>query len=84
MDTHPEPLCFIATAAFGTELDCRTDVLRSFRDIHLIDNPVGQSLLNAYYEYSPPVADYIVERDWLRRLVRIMLLPVIGFVSLLV
>lgn len=76
--------CYIATAAFGTELGEKTDVLRSFRDEYLLNNAVGKAFVAAYYKYSPPLADYIAERDWLRSLVRILLLPVIGLVSLFV
>ena len=78
------PSCYIATAAFGTELENKTDVLRSFRDEYLINNAVGKALVTAYYKYSPPLADYIAERDWLRSIVRILLLPAIGLVSLFV
>jgi len=77
-------LCFIATAAFGTELDGKIDVLRSFRDRYLVDNAVGQGFLSAYYRYSPPVADYIAQHRWLKAVVRTLLLPVIGLVSLFV
>ena len=77
-------LCFIATAAFGTELDGKIDVLRSFRDTYLVDNAVGQGFLSAYYRYSPPVADYIAQHRWLKALVRTLLLPVVGLVSLFV
>jgi hypothetical protein len=78
------PSCYIATAAFGTELEDKTDVLRSFRDEYLLNNAVGKAFVTAYYKYSPPLADYIAEREWLRRLVRIILIPLIGFVSLFV
>ncbi len=79
-----EPCCYIATATFGSELEDKTDVLRSFRDEYLLNNAVGKAFVKAYYKYSPPLADYIAERDWLRPLVRILLLPVIGLVSLFV
>jgi len=78
------PGCFIATAAFGTELDGKIDVLRSFRDRYLVDNAVGQGFLSAYYRYSPTVADYIAQHRWLKALVRTLLLPVVGLVSLFV
>jgi hypothetical protein len=37
----------------------------------------------AYYRFSPPIADYITQRAWLRAVVRTLLVPVVGFVSLL-
>jgi hypothetical protein len=76
--------CFIATAAFGTELEGKIGALRSFRDEFLLTSPVGRALVGAYYQFSPPVADYVAERGWLRTIVRTLLLPVVGFVSLLV
>ncbi len=75
--------CFLATAAFGTELEPRIEVLRTFRDRHLLTTPLGRELVRAYYEYGRPAAEYIAGRPWLRALVRILLLPVIGFASLL-
>jgi hypothetical protein len=77
-------LCFIASAAFGTEFVEKINVLRSFRDKYLLNNAEGKAFLKAYYKYSPPVADYIAQRGWLRAVVRILLLPVIGLVSLVV
>ncbi len=76
--------CFIATAAYGTELTGKIEVLRFFRDAHLLSNSVGQAFVSAYYEYSPPVAAYIKERGWLRATVRVLLLPLVGLASLLV
>ena len=76
--------CFIATAAFGTALDGKVGVLRSFRDAYLITSPIGKAFVGAYYSYSPPIAEYIVQHGWLKVLVRTLLLPVIGFVSLFV
>ena len=75
--------CFVATAAFGSERDARIEVLRAFRDARLVTNPVGRSFLRLYYAYSPPVADYVAERGWLRATVRVLLLPLIGIASLL-
>jgi hypothetical protein len=76
--------CFIATAAFGTALDGKVGVLRSFRDAYLITSPIGKAFVEAYYSYSPAIAGYIVQHGWLKVLVRTLLLPVIGFVSLFV
>jgi Putative metal-binding motif len=76
--------CFIATAAFGTEMAGKIDVLRSFRDRYLLTNDAGHSLVGLYYRYSPPIAAWIRAEPWLRTAARVLLLPVIGSVSLLV
>jgi len=82
-DGSTDESCFIATAAFGTELDGRIQVLRTFRDTYLAESRPGKAFVSAYYKYSPPVAALIEQQGWLRACVRILLLPVIGFVSLL-
>jgi hypothetical protein len=80
----PCPSCYIATVAFGTHFEAKADVLRLFRDDYLMSSAAGKVFVIAYYKYSPPIAGYIVERDWLKAVVRILLLPVLGFVSLFV
>jgi hypothetical protein len=62
----------------------KIDALRSFRDATLMESPAGRAFVEAYYQCSPPVARAIAERPWLRALVRVLLLPVVGFVSLLI
>ncbi len=76
--------CFVATAAFGTELEPRIAVLKSFRDSWLAKSPAGKALVRSYYRCSPPIADYIAQRSWMRTIVRILLLPLIGLVSFFV
>ncbi len=76
--------CFIATAAFGNSMEGKIDVLRTFRDNRLMKTKAGKALVTAYYKYSPPIASYISERSWLRALVRTLLLPAIGLISLAV
>jgi squalene/oxidosqualene cyclase-like protein len=86
VDTEPDDPsgCYIATAALGTDMTRKTEVLREFRDAYLVTNRPGRSFVEAYYKYSPPVADYISGRGWLKAAVRALLLPVIGLVSLFV
>ncbi|MEX0672888.1 MAG: CFI-box-CTERM domain-containing protein, partial [Candidatus Paceibacterota bacterium] len=73
--------CFIATAAFGTDLDQDIVHLRNFRDNTLLPNPVGNSLVSLYYTVSPPIADVIREHEWMREATRYVLTPVVALVQ---
>ncbi len=69
--------CFIATAAYGSPLDPHLDSLRDFRDRFMMTNRPGRALVRFYYRYSPPLADFISDRDWLRAVVRALLTPIV-------
>ena len=62
--------CFIATAAYGSYLDSNVIFLRNFRDKYLLTNSRGTWFVDFYYRHSPPIAEYIRERETLRTLVR--------------
>ncbi len=70
--------CFIATAAFGSKFEKHVRLLRRFRDLYLLPHSLGRAFVNAYYRYSPPVADIIADHDTLRAMVRWSLLPLVG------
>lgn len=69
--------CFIATAAYGSDMAEDVMLLRRFRDETLLASSVGRALVQMYYRHSPPLADYIRERDGLRAAVRGGLRPLV-------
>ncbi|MFC1945281.1 CFI-box-CTERM domain-containing protein [Chloroflexota bacterium] len=81
-DDSSDDWCFIATAAYGTSTAQEIDVLRSFRDEFLRDSWLGNQFITAYNKYSPPIADYISERELLRAFVREVIIdPIVAVVD---
>ena len=76
--------CFIATAAYGTPMAIEVRYLRAFRDDYLLPNRFGRKFVDLYYRYSPPLANYIRQRDWLRGLSRVGLAPLVALSKWLV
>ncbi len=76
--------CFIATAAFGSPMEKHVQILKEFRDVYLLKSRAGIAFVNAYYKYSPPIADVIARHGVLRSVVRIGLMPLICFGYLVV
>lgn len=75
---YPIRICFIATAAYGTKTSDQLGILRDFRDQVLLGNAMGSLFVGAYYRVGPIVADFIAENDFLRAVVREMLIdPVV-------
>ncbi|MFC2008854.1 CFI-box-CTERM domain-containing protein [Chloroflexota bacterium] len=66
----PWDYCFIATPAYGTPAATEIDVLRESRDDALLSCGLGRAFVDFYYEHSPPVANFIADREWLRTAVR--------------
>ena len=70
--------CFIATAAYGDPSHPHVKILREFRDRYLMRSPMGRSLVDLYYKYSPPVARFVEKHPVLRALSRAALYPVVA------
>ena len=73
----PPSSCFIATAAYGSDMVGDVMLLRRFRDGTLMHWAAGREFVRLYYRHSPPLADYIRERDSLRATVRWGLWPLV-------
>lgn len=63
--------CFIATVAFDSSLSSELDILRQFRDKHLLTNWPGTLIVHQYEQYSPFLADLISENETLKKLTKI-------------
>ena len=69
--------CFIATAAYGSYLHPYVKTLREFRDNFLLTSSLGRSLVEFYYQHSPPIANFIAQHKGVRYLVRMLLTPMV-------
>jgi len=74
--------CFIATATFGTPMAHEVNILRRLRDEFLLQNRIGEMFVRAYYTLSPPIARTIEKSEMLRRVVRIILTPIVKLFNL--
>ena len=73
--------CLVATAAFGSELDHRVQLLREVRDSKVSSTESGRAFMDAfnsaYYSFSPHVADYMRENPSFADAARVLLTPML-------
>jgi glucose/arabinose dehydrogenase len=55
-------VCFIATAAYGSQVEPQVQILRKFRDRFLLNNSVGRTVLHFYYTRLAKVLEEINAR----------------------
>jgi len=72
--------CFIATATYESPFAPEVEVLRRFRDIYLLSNPMGATFVDFYYTLSPPIANVIAKSQTLKEITRLNLTPIVLFV----
>jgi len=65
-------------------MDWHVKILTKFRNRHLLTNLIGRYILDAYYKFSPPVANFLHNHPFARAVVRYSLIPITGiaYVSL--
>jgi hypothetical protein len=70
--------CFIATAAFGSQMEPQMRLLLEFIDRFLVNNSIGKGFVGLCQTSSPPVAEIIANHAILRTMARWGLLPLVG------
>ena len=73
--------CFIATAAYGTELNEEINILRYWRDRFLLKHYLGVKFVEIYYFVSPIIARAISKRDSIKFVIRLSLNPLINLLK---
>lgn len=68
--------CFIATAAFGSQLDPEVRQLRQFRNEFMLRSVTGSALVSLYYATAPPIAHFISKHPFAKTVVRTLLTPI--------
>lgn len=74
--------CFIATAAYGTEMAEDLGALRSFRDNVLMKTELGRQFVDSYYRWGAFAAAWLADKPALRAVVRVLMVPFVWFAKL--
>lgn len=75
-------VCFIATAAYGSEHEPEVQLLRIFRDTKLRPYKAGRFVIDLYERFSPTLANWVARKEGRKHFVKhIFLKPIIGFLS---
>lgn len=66
--------CFIATAVYSSPMTKEIYLLQNFRDEVLFKSVLGRVFVSIYYFLSPPIAKIVATSDFLRNLVRTIII----------
>jgi hypothetical protein len=79
--------CLIATAAYGSELAPQVQLLREIRDNQLMNTESGSAFMStfneAYYSFSPYIADMERENPMFKEAVKLGLTPMLSTLSIM-
>jgi len=79
--------CLIATATYGSEMALEVQQLRELRDNQLLNTESGTQFMQyfneAYYSFSPVIADYERENPYFKEVVKLAITPLISSLSIL-
>jgi len=79
--------CLIATATYGSELAPQVQMLREIRDNQLMNTESGSAFMTtfneAYYSFSPYIADMERESPMFKEIVKAGLTPMISTLSIM-
>ncbi|UCD92753.1 MAG: hypothetical protein JSV43_02220 [Methanobacteriota archaeon] len=81
-------ICFIATAAYGSELDPHVMFLRNFRDDVVLRSRYRrgfEDLLDIYYRFSPPIAEEMKRNEFYKNFMKYTVVwPTIALIKAIV
>jgi len=72
-----ESYCFISFSTLGSELEDYVGMLRTFRDIFLMESKLGRMLVAFYYQHSPSLVHFIARHDFFKEVVQMGLVPLV-------
>ena len=79
--------CLIATAAYGSEMSPQVQMLREIRDNQLMNTESGSAFMstfnNAYYSFSPAIADMQRDSPILKEIVKGGLTPMLSSLAIM-
>jgi hypothetical protein len=70
--------CFVATAVYGDYNAGEVKILREFRDSRLLTSDFGKKIVAFYYENGPIAAKFVDEHPYVKPLLKLWFLPVVG------